>query len=109
MAGGELNPNIEFKSLLPLVLNHTNSESYAAIYGCYGNLQRSVRTDEFKLIVYPKVPVMLLFDIVNDPYEMNDLADNPDYKEVMVKMKKLLVEKQNEMDDPLDLKDIIKL
>lgn len=109
LAGGELNPTIEFTSLLPLVLNHTKSESYAAIYGCYMNLQRSVRTDEFKLIVYPKVPVLLLFDIVNDPYEMNDLADNPDYKEVMVKMKKLLVEKQNDMDDPLDLKDIIKL
>ncbi|MCK5822122.1 MAG: sulfatase-like hydrolase/transferase [Bacteroidales bacterium] len=109
LAGGESLSTIEFKSLLPLVFNTTKSESYQAIYGCYMNSQRSVRTDEFKLIVYPKVPVLLLFDMVNDPYEMNDLADNPDYKEVMLKMKKLLVAKQNDMDDPLNLKDILNI
>jgi len=109
LAGGESFSAIEFKSLLPLVFNNSKSESYKAIYGCYMNFQRSVRTDDYKLIVYPKVPVLLLFDLNNDPEEMNNLANNPDYKAIMDEMKKLLVEQQNKMDDALDLKSILKL
>ena len=37
-------------------------------------LQRSVTADGYKLVVYPEVPKVLLFDLKNDPDEMHDLS-----------------------------------
>lgn len=109
LAGGEISPAIEFKSLLPSLLTSNNSESYDAIYGCYKNLQRMVRTDDFKLIVYPKVPVLRLYDMINDPNELNDIAQDTNYHNVLSHMKELLIKKQLDMDDPLDLKSLLSL
>ena len=36
-----------------------------------------MRTDQYKLILYPKVKRMQLFDIVKDPWEMKDLSSDP--------------------------------
>lgn len=109
LAGAEKIPNIEFQSLLPRILGANNSESYDAIYGCYKNLQRMVRTDKYKLIVYPKVPVLRLYDMINDPNEMNDLSGDKDYQDVLKEMKQLLLKKQIDMDDPLNIKAILEL
>ena len=66
-------------------------------------MQRMVRSDDYKLIVYPKARKILLFDLNKDPLEMNNLAENAAFKEVkeelIVKLKKQMVQ----MDDPLDL------
>ncbi len=109
LAGGEPVQSIEFASLLPMILEKGKSSSYDAIYGCYMNLQRMVRTEKYKLIVYPKVPVLRLYDMVNDPNEMDDLAKDPAFKDVLTEMKKLLMQKQIEMDDPLNLEELLSL
>ena len=67
------------------------------------NLQRMIRKDGFKLLVYPTIDKVLLFDMKNDPYEMNDLANNSQYKEKVKALFKDLMELQKTMDDPLDL------
>ncbi|WP_320178463.1 sulfatase-like hydrolase/transferase [Roseovarius pacificus] len=69
---------VQFKSLAPLLAG-TATEHYDAIYGAYRHLQRMVTDDKFKLIYYPALDKKLLFDLVNDPQEMNNLADSPDY------------------------------
>jgi arylsulfatase A-like enzyme len=97
---------VEFNSLMPMVKDEAKQSSYSEIYGAYRHLQRMVRTEKYKMIIYPNAKKIRMFDMEKDPEEMNDLADNPKY----VKVKSELVEKfkkqQDIMDDPLDLKPI---
>jgi len=98
---------IEFNSLMPYVNGEKSASNYSAIYGCYQkDLQRMVRKDGFKLIVYPRGKVMRLYDLVNDPDEINDLASNENYKVKMQELFEALLQLQEEMDDPLDLSTI---
>ncbi len=107
LAGGDPELHNEFHSLLPMILNSNRKSNYSAIYGCYMKLQRMVRTDKYKLIVYPKVPKLLLFDLENDPYEMNDVADDPQYADVLSDLKSRLLHQQAVMGDPLDLSELL--
>lgn len=51
----------------------------------------ALRTDNFKLIQYHGIwDTEELYDIRNDPKEMHNLIDNPDYLEVRVKLRKEL-------------------
>ena len=63
------------------------------LYFGYRDLQRGMRDDRWKLIHYPKINTTQLFDLKNDPYEVNDLASNPDYtaqeKIMMTELEKL--------------------
>ncbi|MFV0483294.1 MAG: sulfatase-like hydrolase/transferase, partial [Bacteroidales bacterium] len=56
LAGVEKPVYVEFNSLLKQARGERNESEYKAVYGCYTQLQRMVRTDNYKLIVYPKVP-----------------------------------------------------
>jgi arylsulfatase A-like enzyme len=97
---------VEFNSLIPLIKNKTGRSSYPEIYGAYIDLQRMIRTDKYKMIIYPKAKKIRVFDIINDPNEINDLAEDTSYETV----KKDLIEKfkkqQKLMSDPLDLHPI---
>jgi arylsulfatase A-like enzyme len=103
LAGFEKPDYVEFNSLLPLVNNEKNDSPYAEIYGAYQNLQRMVRTEEFKMIVYPKAHKIRLFNVVNDPEEMNDLAEDENYSDKIKELASRLKKQQALMDDPLDL------
>lgn len=78
---------------------------YPAIYGAYADFQRMIRKDGFKLIVYPKINKVLLFDLVNDPNEMSNLSEDPQYAERVKVMFTDLVALQREMGDPLVLQN----
>ncbi|MEM9526872.1 MAG: sulfatase-like hydrolase/transferase, partial [Bacteroidota bacterium] len=71
---------VEFNSLLPLIKG-ANAAPYPAIYGGYVNWQRSIRKDGYKLLVYPQVPTLKLFDLKQDPEEINNLAQDPEQQE----------------------------
>ena len=47
------------------------------MFNAYKNVQRSVRDERWKLIRYPQINKSQLFDVLNDPHELNDLADQP--------------------------------
>ena len=70
------------------------------------NLQRMIRKDGFKLLVYPKIKKVLLFDLQNDPNEMNDLSETMEYASKVESLFSDLIELQKEMDDPLSLKEL---
>lgn len=63
---------VQFPSLLPL-LHGQREQLFDSMYCAYLGLQRSVRTDKYKLILYPKVKRYQLFDLEKDPWEMNSL------------------------------------
>jgi choline-sulfatase len=102
LAGVEIPEQFEFKSLLPLVRGEV-AEVYPAIYGAYTNTQRMVIEDDWKLIVYPRVPTVRLYDLAEDPLEMNDRASDaaqaPRIRRLLASLQAL----QAEMGDPLDL------
>jgi choline-sulfatase len=77
---------IDFKSLLPLLRGEPD-EHYSEIYGAYMNKQRMITQGDWKLISYPTVNVVRLFNVKKDPNEMNDLAGNPEYAEKLADMR----------------------
>ncbi len=108
LAGIEKPDYVYFNSIMDLAKGIRTESHYDAIYGGYINYQRMIRKDGFKLMVYPKLNKMLLFDMVNDPEEMIDLAENPDYQEKIDFLFKDLLQLQEELNDPLDISRIRK-
>ncbi len=50
-----------------------------SLFTVYSNSQRAIRNEQFKLIRYPRVDHTQLFDLKNDPYEKENIAEaNPD-------------------------------
>lgn len=91
--------HVQFRSLMPVVRGE--SKGYDAIYGAYLKSQRSVVKDGFKLILYPNVPKVLLFDLNSDPQEINDIsAKNPEKTQYLFQEFQKL---QEETGDELDL------
>ena len=105
-AGVEKPDYVEFNSFLDLAKGKTSTSNYPAIYGAYIDLQRMIRKNNFKLIVYPKIEKVLLYDLKNDPEEMADLSKNPNYQEKMISLFKDLLQLQKDMEDELDLSTI---
>ena len=59
-----------------------------------------VRTERYKLINFYSNGGFNLFDLKNDPHEMQDLSKNPEYREVMEKMKTELQKLRKQYDLP---------
>jgi arylsulfatase A-like enzyme len=56
----------------------------------YQNVQRAIETPEWKLIRYPKVDRTQLFNLKDDPYEIHNLADQPEYAAKVAQLTELL-------------------
>ena len=104
IAGVEKPEHVDFNSLIPYINDAKTKSVYQEIYGCYEkSLQRMIRVDDWKLIVYPKAKVVRLFDLASDPHEMNDLASAPEQRSRVKEMFQRLVALAKDMDDALDL------
>ena len=62
-----------------------------SLYFNYKHLQRSVREDRWKLIVYPQINHQQLFDLKNDPDEIHDLSGKAEHAKRIVELKSLLL------------------
>ena len=105
LAGIEKPKHVQFRSLMPLIRGQRKS-NYDSIYGGYLNLQRMVTKDGYKLLLYPKIKKALLFDLKNDPGEMQDLLTGDNAKTAQAKAKTLFAELrklQKETGDNVDL------
>nr|MBI1231794.1 sulfatase-like hydrolase/transferase [Cytophagales bacterium] len=100
LAGVEKPKEMVFNSVMPYIREGSES-AYPVIYSCYLNLQRMVRTDTHKLIVYPKLNKLLLFDMEKDPDELRDRSEDPAYQRVKQELIALLLQRQAELNDPL--------
>ncbi|AIY13484.1 sulfatase-like hydrolase/transferase [Cellulophaga baltica] len=107
LAGIDKPKYIEYNSFLNIAKGKESKSSYAAIYGAYLDVQRMIRKDGYKLMVFPKIKKILLFDLKNDPEEMNDISKLPEEQKRIKTLFLDLQKLQKEMDDPLDISDCI--
>ena len=81
-----------------------------AAFGAYRDFQRSVRDDTHKLIVYPHLPRLQLFDLAADPWETRDLAasvsTDPAVNAVAQRLFERLQQLQQDVGDTLDLTEL---
>ena len=103
LAGVKKPVHVDFKSLVPQ-LKDQGQAHYNEIYSCYMDYQRMVVKGDYKLIYYNKLKVSRLFNLKNDPMEMNDLANDQLYAEKLIEMKNALLKLQKEVKDPLPIK-----
>ncbi|PCJ97396.1 MAG: choline-sulfatase [Flavobacteriaceae bacterium] len=106
LAGIQKPAYVQFNSFMDIIKGQEQHSHYDAVYGAYVDYQRMIRKDGYKLLVYPKIDKVLLFNLENDPKEINDLSDNPDYAQKVQTMFKDLIDLQKTMDDDLELKSI---
>lgn len=108
LAGIQKPGYIYFHSLMDLLEGKRAKSSYNGIYGAYVDLQRMIRKEGFKLIVYPRLEQVLLFDMNNDPEEMNNLSQKTEYKAKVDHLFQELLSLQQELNDTLDISHIRK-
>ena len=101
LAGVDKPDHVQFSSLIPM-LNGSPSP-YESVYGAYLDKQRSIRTDHFKLIVYPVAKTVRLYNLKSDPHEIRDLAGSDEHAETVDQLFAQLKKLQTEMKDPLNL------
>ena len=94
---------VYFNSVMDLVDGSQEHSNYEAIYGGYTKLQRMIRKDGYKLIVYPKLNKILLFNLSEDPEEMQDLAGEDQHQELKNSLLDELIQMQKDLNDPLVL------
>lgn len=104
LAGATIPEDVEFEDLMPLVTG--KGGGYEAIYGAYLSNQRMVRTPSHKMILYPTINKVRLYDLENDPWEMNDLAEDREAcKPLADELLASLLALQKEYDDPVSIEE----
>jgi len=76
LAGIPIPATVEARSFAPVVRGAA-TEIRPAVYGYFYNYQRMIRTPGWKLIRYPHLNRVQLFDLKNDPHERVDLSREP--------------------------------
>jgi arylsulfatase A-like enzyme len=102
-AGGEVPDYVEFNSLKSFIEGKSTASNYPEVYGAYTDTQRMIRADNYKLIVYPYAGVQRLFNLEEDPLEMNDLASLSEHSKRKNSMLEQLKSLMVEMGDTLNL------
>jgi len=102
LAGIEIPKSVDFPSLKSL-LKDSEAKGESLIFGAYKDLQRMIRSKHYKLIVYPKVKKVQLFNLKNDPDELVNLANKKRMNDVKIDLLMRLFMKQKELGDFLEL------
>lgn len=100
-------PNTDSRSLFPLIRGDKKAVegddmafyAYEWYNGKWYGI-RTIRTRDFKYC-YNSVDVDELYDLKNDPFEMNNLYDSPDLSEQQRVLQEKLLSHLKETDDPL--------
>ena len=104
IAGVEIPEFVDFRSFWDLATGATSHQLWPeGMYGAYVDYQRMISKDSYKLLIYPPVGKVQLFDLKNDPQEMNNLAEVPEYKSKVDSLFQDLLKLQGQMEDELRL------
>ena len=102
LTGTAIPAGIDAKSLAPIIAGKSAKvRDYA--FTSYTDAQRAIRDQRWKLIRYPKINFSQLFDLQNDPHELNNLADRPAQAGKLKQMMALLQQAQQQYGDTAPL------
>lgn len=95
MAGTDIPPDMQGKSLVPLLKGNTPDDWRKQLYYHYyeygGHCVKAhygIRTKKYKLIhYYFDIDAWELFDMEKDPHELHNVYDDPNYADVVKKLK----------------------
>ncbi|MDL2296716.1 sulfatase-like hydrolase/transferase [Bacteroidales bacterium OttesenSCG-928-C03] len=103
LAGIPIPETVDYGSLKPILTgDQTKGEEY--IFGYFRDRHRMLRSDRYKLILYPYSNNAQLFDLATDPYETTNLINNPDYTEIKEELFQRFLEKQKEIGDKVKVR-----
>jgi arylsulfatase A-like enzyme len=77
MAGVAIPSSVQGRSLVP-ALRDATKPVYPFVVGYFTDTQRGIREWPWKLVLYPKVQRVQLFNLAEDPDELNDLSAKPE-------------------------------
>jgi len=108
LAGAEVPDQMQGRSLVPLLTGGAPDDWREAVYYQYFEgppavhsvaQHYGVRTDRYTLAHYPNYDEWELFDLENDPEQLNDVYGEPEYEDVQQRLKDKLSELQEQYDD----------
>lgn len=108
--GVDIPDDIQGRSLMPLLRGAKELPGRDALYYHFYEYPAEhmamrhygVRTDRYKLIhFYNKDDFWELYDLEKDPHELNNVANDPAYREVRKEMERILLREQERYDDRL--------
>lgn len=86
LVGIETPESVDFKSLLEIARHKRTASNYEYVYCAYTNKQRMINDGRYKLFMINDAKKVYLFDLKSDPDEMNDLYDDPKYRDVVERL-----------------------
>ena len=98
LVGGRIPTGLDGQSLKP-VIDGSSSNARESLFLSYRDVQRAIRNDRWKLIVYPGINRVQLFDLKSDPEEMHDLSAVPAHGSRIIRMKSMLRDWQQRFGD----------
>jgi arylsulfatase A-like enzyme len=102
-AAAPVSAEVEGRSLVPILAGR-EKKVRDVLYTGYQNCQRAIRDDRWKLIRYPLVDKTQLFDLQQDPHELNNLADKPERAAKVTELMQLLAQEQARYGDVAPLR-----
>ena len=93
-------PNGVEGKALPGLFDNKSTQIRDSLFTTYANKIRAVRKGRYKLIRWPQIDKTQLFDLQDDPDEMNDLAELPEHEKLLATLMDSLKEWQSKVDDP---------
>jgi arylsulfatase A-like enzyme len=100
MTGLRVPATVQGRNLLPIITGQ-RSVHRESIFCAYRNVQRMVCNQQWKLIAYPEINRIQLFDLANDPDELTDLSASPEHQGPLIALKERLIALQHKAGDPL--------
>jgi len=106
LAGAKPPAGIDGRSLVPIMQGKAEGVR-DTIFLAYRDVQRAVRRGPWKLIRYPQVDRMQLFNLQADPHETKDLAGDPAHAAKVKELLAVLAEEQKRFGDtqPLEVEN----
>ena len=102
-ATGVTTPNgLAGHSLVP-VWQGRQAKVRDSVFLPYLDIQRSVRDERYKLIAYPKISHLQLFDLQADPHETTNLIDRPEHAPHVARLRTLMQDWQAKVGDKVTI------
>jgi len=111
-AGEQPHPEMQGRSFVPILMGSEPADWRKSMYYryYYSHFETEphfgVRTHTHKLIYFDRIDQWELYDLERDPTEMHNVYDDPEYEQMVIRLKRELTRLQTELgDDPNDVGD----